>query len=426
MIKVLKRYLVWWILFSVVAAVVFGMLTPGLFKQIDFLGEIFLNLLKSFALPLVFSSLIVSLGDMGKNLNALKMLSKNVLFYMVFSEIAAVSIALCLFNVFTPGESVSPDLILNGETYADNSLGTINISNFLLSVFPNNVVAEFASFNLLPVVLFSIMFGIGAAIMKEKAEPVMKFVSGIKDIVTVCLNGVMLCAPIGIFALVGKGVSQVAQNGNLTNNFLALMSFVIILIVGLLLHALWQFILMLVLTKQNPFTVLRKSIPVFSTAFATSSSIATLPVAMQTADELQSKPEVTRFVLPLCASINIGGMMLYEVAAVLFFAQVLGVHLSLSYQLILAAICILMGMAEGGIPETSMVSFVMIFKMIKIPLSALSILLPLDRIMDRVRTMVNIFGNMCAAIIVSHFISEAKSEQISLENVTIPIPTQEG
>jgi Na+/H+-dicarboxylate symporter len=122
---------------------------------------------------------------------------------------------------------------------------------------------------------------------------------------------------------------------------------------------------------------------------------------MATADALKSSPFATRFMLPLCASINVGGMMMYEMAAVLFFSQMLGLDLSLSQQILLAIACILGGMAEGGIPETSMVSLVVVFRIVNIPLSAITILLPLDRIIDRIRTMVNIFGNMCGVIIVS-------------------------
>jgi Na+/H+-dicarboxylate symporter len=113
--------------------------------------------------------------------------------------------------------------------------------------------------------------------------------------------------------------------------------------------------------------------------------------------------------LPLCASINIGGMMVYEVAAALFFSQMLGFDLSIQQQILMAIACILGGMATGGLPETSLVSLVIVFKTVNVPLSAISILLPLDRIIDRVRTMVNIFGNMCGVIVVSQLTRDTES-----------------
>ena len=138
---------------------------------------------------------------------------------------------------------------------------------------------------------------------------------------------------------------------------------------------------------------------------------------MRTADQLMSKPKITQFMLPLCASINVGGMMMYEMAAVLFFSQMLGLDLSLSQQILLAIACILGGMAEGGIPETSMVSLVVVFRIVNIPLSAIS-LLPLDRIIDRLRTIINIFGNMCGVILVSRTVTEKEWNE-SIENETV-------
>jgi Na+/H+-dicarboxylate symporter len=252
------------------------------------------------------------------------------------------------------------------------------------------------------------MFGLGCSFTGEKARPVIKFVTAVRDVSTTCLHGVMLLAPVGIFALVGHGVAQAYLSGNLKADFIALLSFVAVLFLGLFLHGFWQLLLVVVMTKQKMSHVLSESMGVFTTAFGTSSSVATLPVAMETADRLKSKPTTTRFMLPLCASINIGGMMMYEVAAALFFSQMLGLDLSIQQQLLVAVACILGGMAEGGIPETSMVSLVIVFKIVHVPLSAISILLPLDRIIDRVRTMVNIFGNMCGVIIVSRVTPEIK------------------
>jgi Na+/H+-dicarboxylate symporter len=403
-----KKYGTHLILLSVVLAIVCGVYTPSIFKHIGVLGDIFINLLKLFALPLICSALIVALGAMGSSIGNLKSLARNVVFYMILSEVIAVTIALVLFNVFKPGVGISPDLILQGQPLSESVASgahKFNITQFLLSIVPQNIFESLAKFDLLPVVIFAIMFGIGCAYVKSAADPVIKFFTATRDIANICLHGVMCLAPIGIFALVGRGVADASLGGKLGANLFALLIFVMILLLGLFLHGLWQFILVLLLTKQSGLHVLKKSIPVFATAFATSSSVATLPIAMETADSLKSKPYVTEFMLPLCASINIGGMMMYEVAAALFFSQILGVDLALGEQILVAVACILCGMAEGGIPETSLVSLVVIFRIVNVPLTAISILLPLDRIIDRFRTMVNIFGNMCGVIIVSRFLT---------------------
>jgi Na+/H+-dicarboxylate symporter len=406
MINLLKKFNTTLILLSVVLSITLGIYTPDLFVNIKFLGDIFINLLKLFALPLISSTLIVTLGNMEKNLHNLKSLIRGAASYMLCSEVIAVTIALILFNLFNAGRGVDPNLILQGSEYTVSNADSLSLAHFLSAIIPHNIFDSLAKFDLLPVVIFSTMFGVGCAIIGQSAEPITKLCAAVRDVTSHCLHGVMLLSPIGIFALIGVGVATSSSSGQLQNSLTALMTFVLVLGIGLLVHALWQLILVVVVTKQSPWKILRQSVGVFSTAFATSSSVATLPTAMHTADVLKADPTVARFMLPISASINIGGMMMYEVAAALFFSQILGVDLPLSQQILVAVASILGGMAEGGIPETSLVSLVVVFKIVNIPLNAISVLLPLDRILDRFRTVVNIFGNMCGVITVSHFLSK--------------------
>lgn len=415
-----SRYSTLLILLSVGAAILSGIFFPFIFEHIKFIGELFINLLKLFALPLICSALIAALGDLSGNTAGLKILSKRAVSYMLFSELMAVAIAIGLFNLFRPGVGSNPDLILNGQPFEAAGHESFGFANFVLSIFPDNIFHALTNFELLPVVIFSIIFGIGCTLAGEVTKPVVQLAAGIREACTKCLHGVMMLAPAGIFALVGAGVAQSHLSGDLQENFAALFAFVAVLTLGLFLHGLWQLLVVAYFSKQKVSHILRESLPVFSTAFGTSSSVATLPVAMRTADALKSKPFATRFMLPLCASINVGGMMMYEMAAALFFSQMLGLDLSLSQQILLAIACVLGGMAEGGIPETSMVSLVVVFRIVNIPLSAITILLPLDRIIDRLRTMVNIFGNMCGVILVSQWIEEEKMVEAVVE------PKEEG
>lgn len=412
MISFLSKHNKFLIPLSVAAAIGFGIVTPTLFEHVKFLGELFINLLKLFALPLICSALVAALGDLSGNVSVLKSLSKKAVGYMLFSEIMAVVIALVLFGILKPGVGGNPDLILNGQPYQPAGQESFGFANFILSIFPDNVFAALSNFELLPVVVFSIIFGLGCTLAGEVTKPVVHLAIGVREACTKCLHGVMLLAPLGIFVLVGAGVAQSNLSGDLKENFAALLAFVAVLSLGLFLHAFWQLLVVALFSKQKISFILKESIPVFSTAFGTSSSVATLPVAMRTADKLKAKPFATRFMLPLCASINVGGMMMYEMSAALFFSQMLGLDLSLSQQVLLAVACILGGMAEGGIPETSMVSLVVVFKIVNIPLSAITLLLPLDRILDRLRTMVNIFGNMCGVILVSQSIHDEVVDEV--------------
>ena len=243
--------------------------------------------------------------------------------YMLLSEVMAVTIALVLFNWFTPGIGIDQNLILQGAAYtASDHIQGVNIANFLLTIFPQNIFDSLAKFDLLPVVIFSTMFGLGCKSIQVAAQPLLKFSIAVKEVSNVCLHGVMLLSPFGIFSLVGAGIASASASGRLSLSVTALLTFVSILLFGLFLHVLWQLSLVVILSKQSPWKILKNSIPVFCTAFGTSSSVATLPTAMNAADSLQSSPNVTRFMLPLCASINLGGLMMYEVAATLFFSQV--------------------------------------------------------------------------------------------------------
>lgn len=414
MIQFVKKNNTTLILVSVISAFVFGIFTPGIFPSLSFLGDIFINLLKLFALPLIASALIAAMGDVGGSLSSIKSLARNVLSYMFVSEIIAVTIALVLFNAFKPGQGLDASLITStATTIADAQTHghELSLINFLTAIVPHNIFASLSQFDLLPVVFFSIVVGIACSVVGEQAKPLVKFALSVRAVSTTCLHGVMLLAPLGIFALVGSGIAQSSQSGNLSNNLLALMNFVVVLCAGLMLHAIWQVIVAAAMTKQKPFMIVKKSLSMLSTAFGTSSSVATLPIAMKTADQLKSHPTVTHFMLPLCATVNVGGMMMYEVAAALFFSQMLGFDLPIEQQVIVAIACILGGMAEGGIPESSMVSMVVVFKIVNVPISAISILLPLDRIIDRLRTMVNIFGNMCGVLVVSA-VSNARLREV--------------
>ena len=259
------------ILLSVLLAIICGIHTPAIFPSIYFLGDIFINLLKLFALPLICSALIVALGNINHTTGQLKTLAKNTILYMLISELIAVSIALFLFNVFKPGMNVNPNIILHGAPYVANEHIAFNFSTFLISIFPHNIFESLSKFELLPVVVFSIMFGVGCATLGDKAKPIVNLFESIRDVANLCLQGVMFIAPIGIFTLVGSGIAQSHQGGNLSSDFGALLNFVLVLCVGLFIHALWQLMLVVITTKQSPIKILKKSGIVFATAFATSS-----------------------------------------------------------------------------------------------------------------------------------------------------------
>ncbi len=409
MVSLLKKLNSFLILVSILLAVLFGILTPDIFEPTRFLGTIFINLLKAFALPLICSALVIAIGGMGSEMGKLKSIARGAIAYAFVSEVIAISIALLLFNFFKPGVGVNPSLIQSADQLSEPGK-TLSASDFALSVFPSNIFDSLAKFNLLPVVCFFLILGLCLCKMGKEANPVLNIAKTFRDACAIALDHIMLLAPIGIFSLVGSGIASSQASGDFRAQLLALANYVALLLVGLFLHGLWQLLLAAFTAKLNPSHIIRSCCPVFSMAFGTSSSVSTLPLAIKTAEELGACQKVTRLMLPVTATINIGGMMMYEVTAALFFTQVLGIELDFGQQILLGIACILGGFAAGGIPETSLVSLVMVFKTVNIPISAISILLPLDRILDRFRTVINIFGNLCGVLTVSSKSSFTKLE----------------
>ncbi len=389
------------ILISVLAAFILGIVLPHIFAHLEFISGTFINLLKLCALPIVLTSLIVTIGNLQK-LHELKKVARNSLIYIFITEIIAVTIGLIVFNSVDISGGINAESLLSGAKYTESTSTAIDPSHIFNYIFSSNIFHSLANFDVLPVVAFSIMFGITCALNQEKARPILDVMVSTREMFLSLLNGVMYLAPIAIFVLIGTSVADSYLSGALGANLIGLLKFVGLFFVGLFIHFLWQLLLVATLYRHLGIKrILSEAMPIFMTSFISSSSLATLPLALEKAVELGGKRKVVNFMLPICASMNFASGMMYEMAACLFFMHILGIHPDLSQQILLALACILTGIAVGGIPETSMVSFVTVFGMANIPLSAIAILMPLDRIVDRVRTMVNIFGNTCGTLIVS-------------------------
>jgi proton glutamate symport protein len=389
------------ILAALVLAFALGIGFPHLFKPLEFISSTFINLLKLCALPIVLTSLIVTIGGL-QQLHELKKVARNSVIYIVLTEIAAVTIGLVVFNLVDISGNINASSLLSGAHYSESTSTAIDPSHIFNYIFSANIFQSLVNFDVLPVVAFSIMFGISCALHQEKARPILQVMTSTREMFLVLLNGVMYLAPLAIFVLIGTSVSDSYLSGALGANLVGLLKFVGLFFVALFIHFLWQILLVIALYRHlGVRRILRECLPIFTTAFISSSSLATLPLALEKALELGGKKKVVDFMLPICASMNFASGMMYEMAACLFFMHILGIHPDITQQILLALACILTGIAVGGIPETSMVSFVTVFGMAGIPLSAIAILMPLDRIVDRVRTMVNIFGNTCGTLIVS-------------------------
>jgi Na+/H+-dicarboxylate symporter len=406
MIKIYSRNKGLILFIFVILAFALGILTPQIFKHLNFISILFINLIKLCVLPIILTSLILTIGELN-NIQELKNVARNSLIYMLLTEIIAVTIGLTVFNLIDVSHNVNANALLSGVSYSAPSNQNIDISNISNYIFSANIFQSLSNYDILPVVVFSILFGITVALNYEKAKPVMSFLKSSRFIFFELLNGIMYLAPPAIFVLIGSSVAESYTHGVLSNNMIGLGKFVALFLFALFIHFMWQLTLLLFICRELKIKIIFfELIEVFTTAFVSSSSLVTLPVSLEAAARLGGNSKVVNFMLPLCASMNLASGMMYEICATLFFLNILGIHPDMTNQIILGVACIINGIAIGGIPETSMVSFIAIFKMANIPLSAIGVLMPLDRILDRIRTIVNVFGNSCGVLIVSKTIKD--------------------
>ncbi len=398
------------ILLSIVLGIAGGIFLPEHMIAIRWIGTLFINLLKLIALPLIFSALVGAITSIG-NTKRLGSIGTYTICYVLASVSFAVIIGLVLLNVFKPGVGLPPQLILANA--AATHTKTLDFSSFLLTLFPPNIVAAAAKFEIMPIVFFSIVFSIACISVGESAKPVMNLFNGLRDIFVKMIIWLMHLTPIGLFSLLGSAIAEAALQKRLMESVRGMLLFIVVFMLGLFLQCLWQFAILRYINRKNSSDFIRHAGNPMLTAFVTSSSIATLPVALIAAKQIKITDEVGRFVLPFSTTINLAGTAMYEAVSTLFFCQILGMHLSIMAQLGIFLTSIVAGMGATGIPEGGLVTMIMVLRSANVPTSALVLLLPFDRILDRFRTMVNVWGSLVCAATVDYLSTGKKSQSVA-------------
>lgn len=413
-LSILKNYMFLLILLSIVLGILMGVAFPEQMIASRWVGQVFINLLKLIVLPLIFCALvsaITSIGDM-KRLGSIGILT---LGYVLMSVSIAVVIGLMLLNLFKPGVGVSAHLILSNATPTD--LKPVAFSSFLLTLFPPNIIAAAAKYEIMPIVFFSIIFAFACVSVGKKGHVVIEFFTGLRDILVKMIIWLMFLTPIGLFSLLGAAIAEASLQHLLMQSLRGMLAFIFIFVCGLILQIAWQVLLVMAILRKNPIEFFRAATNALITAFATSSSMATLPVTMLVAKNQGVDDDVARFVLPLATTINLAGTAMYEAVSALFFCQVLGFDLSLPAQIGVFFAAIIAGMGATGIPEGGLITMVMVLRIVNVPTSAIGLLLPFDRILDRFRTVTNVWGDLVCATFVDHY-------QGLLQRKTVPHVTQ--
>lgn len=384
----------------------------------DPLGKIFLNMLIMVVIPLVFSSLALGVAQIG-DLKQLGRIGMRTMLYFLMVTAIAVTIGLVLVNTIRPGDYLPAEtkdqLMAQYGKEASEKMGAAERASTefgiqtLVNIVPRNPVAVVARPNpdMLALIFVALMAGIALTlIVQDKAQPVIRLLEGVNEISVKIINIAMKLAPYGVAALIFSVTSRFGFD-----LIVALGMYVVTVIVGLALHQFGVFaILVRIFARYNPLKFFRKVETVMLTAFSTSSSNATLPTTMMVSQEnLGIPPKIAGFVIPLGATMNMNGTALFEGVTVLFIAQVFGVNLDLTTQLIVVIMSVLTAVGAAGVPSGSIPLLILVLQMVHVPPEGIAIILGVDRILDMCRTVLNVTGDItCAAYI-------ARSEGVALK-----------
>jgi len=388
-------------------------------------GTIFVNLLKLIAVPLVFASLIKGVASLSDISRLSHIGGKTITFYLA-STIIAITIGLFLVNSVQPGNTFSEEKRMElKETYASKVGAKIDVATnvkeegplqFVVDMVPSNFMAASSNNrNMLQVIFFAILFGIAMVMLpKEKTTYVKGFFDGVNDIILQIVDIIMLMAPYGVFALLG---GLVVDFGGSADLFIALGMYSITVIIGLLIMILVIYpIILKSFTKVKYVDFFKAISPAQMLAFSTSSSAATLPVTMERCEEhLGVSEEVSSFVLPLGATINMDGTSLYQAVAAVFIAQAFGYDLDLAAQLTIVLTATLASIGAAAVPGAGMVMLVIVLSAIGIDPEGIALIFAVDRILDMMRTVVNVTGDATVATIVAS--TEGQLRMVSEEEL---------
>lgn len=423
------------ILLGLLFGLLFGMLciftgipTSFVINYIKPFGTIFVNALKMVAMPLILASLIVGVSNLGDISKLSRMGGKTIGIYLV-TTILATTIGLLIVNTIQPGKIITEDtrteLMQMFEQDVEQKSGAAKKIKEdgplqpLINIIPDNLVDSASkNANMLQIVFFAIIFGVALLQIKsEKKNIVIGFFEGLNDVVIRIIHYIMAIAPYGVFALISTLIVEIAGN-NPAKAFEvlnALLLYAATVLIGLVIMVLVVYPTILkIFTKVKYKTFFKGIQDAQLLAFSTSSSSATLPVTMESVENnLNVSEEVSSFVLPLGATINMDGTSLYQSVAAVFIAHAMGLELSLTSQLAIVLTAVLASIGSAGVPGAGMVMLVIVLEAAGIPAAGLALIVAPDRPLDMLRTVVNVTGDATVALSVA----STEGEQVGIKRV---------
>ena len=397
MMKKLLKNLGVWILVAMVAGVAVGVAMGDEAKIFAPLGTLFIQLIKMLVVPLVGISIISGAASLGSSRSAGKIGVTSIL-YIVLTTVVSIVIAIVVGLIFKPGSGLSAEGVASIMASASAEQGTpadLSFWDTVIGMIPANPIKAFAEGNILQIIVFGLFLGFGiAALNEDKRTKVIGGLNYLLEALIWCIGKVMLVAPLGVFGLMAEAMGTFGFDILLKVVNLLWVDLVAVAIMGLVAYPLTVMLLSKVSIKEFFSAMLRPQIVAFSTA----SSMATLPVTMGACDKMGVSKEVTGFVVPLGATINMTGNAIYYTLVALFFAQFYGIELGMAQYVAIAVTASLGSIGQAGVPGPTLM-VVAVLAAAGIPIEGLPLLYALDRIFDMIRTVLNITGDAACAVV---------------------------
>jgi len=387
----------WQILTALILGILYGSFFGEYSWYVDWMGDVFLRALNMIIIPLVMSSMISGVTNVGTSENLGRLSLKTFAFYIITSLVAIIT-GLFAVNLVKPG--IGADL---GMTQEVNGIGSVEkpFSDILLEIIPTNIFSSLTNGQMLPIILFSILFGFFIIRSSEKSRVFLtNMFDSIFDVMMKITLFIITFAPFGVFGIV---VRQISQTGDILH-LASIMSIYMATVLGaLLIHFfLTMPLIVWLLGKVNPLKHLKAVMTPLLTAFSTSSSNATLPLTLQAVEKnCGVSNKISSFTLPLGATINMNGTALYECVVVIFIAQAYGVELSVSQQILVVFTALLSAIGAAGVPMAGLIMMTIVLTAVGLPLEGIGLILSVDRILDMFRTATNVWGDTCAAVVIA-------------------------
>jgi Na+/H+-dicarboxylate symporter len=374
----------------------------GQMQSVYWLGEFFLQSLKMIIVPLIMFAMITGIAGLG-DVRKLGRFGGTTVLYYAFTTTIAVIMGAVLVNLFQPGVGIEgAGLEIPEKVAAKEDLGIVDI---ILGFVSPNIVGSMAKLEMLPLIVFSLVFGGVLSTLEERGRPIVAFCEAGNEAMMKMVHLIMYMAPVGIFGLVAGRFGKAVAVGGMDAFYAQLQAvgwYMVTVLVGLSVHSLVVLPLILTLaTGRSPIAYVKGVASALLTAFSTASSAATMPLTLETV-EANNKVDkrAAQFVIPLGATINMDGTALYEAVAVIFIAQAMGIDLTLTQQILVVVTATLAAIGAAGIPEAGLVTMVIVLQAANLPLEGVELILAVDWLLDRFRTTVNVWGDAVGAAVV--------------------------